>query len=186
MINVMPKRAYWVYKIFSSPHVCNMLHLEAAVISIHGLRLRQWNPQPNRYSISHEICTQFYSVLFCYTYSGVFVKCVDAFCFIILGCFNGTEQLYDCLLQLVFSITAQYHLIFKLFTLAFWMNTLRLWQNDCKFADDIFKCIFWRKIYKFWLKFHWSLFLINNIPALDQMMALHQPVNKLLSDPITI
>ena len=108
------------------------------------------------------------------------------FSFIILGCFNGTEQLYDCLLQLVFSITAQYHLIFPLFTLAFWMNTLRLWQNDCKFADDIFKCIFWRRIYEFWLKFHWSLFLIKNIPALDQMMALHQPVNKLLSDPITI
>ena len=25
-------------------------------------------------------------------------------------------------------------------------------------ADDIFKCIFLMKMYKFWLRFHWGLF----------------------------
>ena len=37
-------------------------------------------------------------------------------------------------------------------------NTLRPRRICRHFADDILKCIFW-KIYVFWLKFHWSLFL---------------------------
>ena len=32
-------------------------------------------------------------------------------------------------------------------------------QNCRHFPDDIFKCIFWIKIYEFRLRFHWSLFL---------------------------
>ena len=41
-----------------------------------------------------------------------------------------------------------------------WVNTLRPGQNDHNFAD-IFKCIFLKmkmKMYKFLLRFHWSLF----------------------------
>ena len=39
------------------------------------------------------------------------------------------------------------------------LNTLRPRQNGCHFADDIFKCIFMNKMFEFWLKCHWSLFL---------------------------
>ena len=39
------------------------------------------------------------------------------------------------------------------------INTLRLRPNRCQFADAFSKCIFFMKMYKFWLKFHWSLFL---------------------------
>ena len=28
-------------------------------------------------------------------------------------------------------------------------------QNGCHFADNDFKCIFWRKTFVFWFKFHW-------------------------------
>ena len=31
-------------------------------------------------------------------------------------------------------------------------------QNCRHFPDDIFKCIYWKKMYKFRLRFHWSLF----------------------------
>ena len=36
--------------------------------------------------------------------------------------------------------------------------TLRLSQIGHHFADDIFQCIFLKKIFEFWLKFHWNLF----------------------------
>ena len=43
--------------------------------------------------------------------------------------------------------------------LGFWLfNTLRPRQDGRHFPDDIFKCIFWMKMYEFPLKFHWSLF----------------------------
>ena len=41
----------------------------------------------------------------------------------------------------------------------FHLNTLRPGQNGRHFADDMFKCIFWMKMFEFRLKFHWSLFL---------------------------
>ena len=37
-------------------------------------------------------------------------------------------------------------------------NTLRQRQNGHHFSDDVFKCFSWMKMYKFWLRFHWSLF----------------------------
>ena len=64
------------------------------------------------------------------------------------------------------------------------INILRPRQNGCHFADDIFK--FW---YIFWsehalisrlisnstdLGFHWTLFPINNIPALVQIIAWYR------------
>ena len=36
--------------------------------------------------------------------------------------------------------------------------TLRLRQNGRQLPDNIFKCISWMKMYKFWLRFHWCLF----------------------------
>ena len=39
------------------------------------------------------------------------------------------------------------------------INTLRPRQNGRHFPDDIFKCIFLKKMYEFRLRFHWSLLL---------------------------
>ena len=44
----------------------------------------------------------------------------------------------------------------------------------------------WMKMLKFRLTFHWSLFLINNIPALVQIMAWRRPGDKPLSEPIMV
>ena len=38
------------------------------------------------------------------------------------------------------------------------INTLSPKQNGHHFADDIFKCNFWMKMFKFRLKFQWDLF----------------------------
>ena len=38
-------------------------------------------------------------------------------------------------------------------------NILKPRQNGCHFSDDIFICNLWKKMYEFWLTFHWSLFL---------------------------
>ena len=68
-------------------------------------------------------------------------------------------------------------------------NTLRPRQNGRHFADDIFKCIFLNEnvwiLIKILLKFV-PKDPINNIPALVQIMALHHPGNKPLSEPITV
>ena len=58
------------------------------------------------------------------------------------------------------------------------VNTLRQWQNGCQFPDDIFKCIFLIK--NIWISIKISLKFIpkgpiDNIPALIQIMAWHQP-----------
>ena len=46
------------------------------------------------------------------------------------------------------------------------INTLTPKQKGRDFPDDIFKGIFLNKKLDFWLKFHWSLFPIDNNPAL--------------------
>ena len=50
------------------------------------------------------------------------------------------------------------------------LNKLRTRRNRRHFADNILKCISWLKMFEFRLKFHWSLFPINNITALVQIM----------------
>ena len=65
-------------------------------------------------------------------------------------------------------------------------DTLRPRQNDCHFADDIFKCIFYGNV---WISLKISLKFvpdvrINNIPALVQIMAWHHPGDKPLSEPM--
>ena len=74
-------------------------------------------------------------------------------------------------------------MVFKVFNI--------LWTMDYgwHFADDIFKCILLNA--NVWFPFTISLKfvpkgMINNIPALVQMMAWHQPCNKSLSEPMMV
>ena len=60
------------------------------------------------------------------------------------------------------------------------VNTLRPWQNGCRFIDNIFKCLFLNEneiSMKISLKG-----LINNIQALVQIKAWRRPGNKPLSE----
>ena len=64
-------------------------------------------------------------------------------------------------------------------------NTLRLGQNGRHFPDDIFKCIFFNE--NIWILITFSLklvpkHLVNNVPALVQIMTWCQP----LSEPMVV
>ena len=68
-----------------------------------------------------------------------------------------------------------------------YINTLRPRQNGRHFADDIFKCIFLNE--NVWISIRISLKfvpkgLINNIPALVQIMAWRRPGDKPLFEPM--
>ena len=68
-------------------------------------------------------------------------------------------------------------------------NTLRPRQNGRRFADDTFKRIFLNE--NVWISITISLKFvpkgpINNIPALVQIMAWHQPGDKPLSEPMLV
>ena len=70
-----------------------------------------------------------------------------------------------------------------------WLNTLRPRQNGRHFPDDIFKCSFLNK--NVWISIKISLKfvpkgLINNIPALVQIMAWRPPGDKPLSEPMLV
>ena len=73
-----------------------------------------------------------------------------------------------------------------------WMklfNTLRPRQNERRFADDIFKCIYLNG--NVWISIKISLNFvpqgpINNIPALVQIMAWRRPGDKPLSGPMVV
>ena len=69
------------------------------------------------------------------------------------------------------------------------VNTFRPRQNERHFPDDILKCIFLNKT--LWISFKFSLAfvhngLINNIPALVQIMAWRRPGGKPLSEPMMV
>ena len=69
------------------------------------------------------------------------------------------------------------------------VSTLRPRQNGRHFADDIFKCIFLNE--NAWISLKISLkfvpkVLINNIPALVQIMAWRRPGDKSLSEPMMV
>ena len=73
--------------------------------------------------------------------------------------------------------------------LHWWLITLRPRQNGRHFADDIFKCIFLNE--NVWIPIEISLTfvpkdLINNIPALVQIMAWRPPGDKPLSEPMVV
>ena len=68
------------------------------------------------------------------------------------------------------------------------INTFRPRQNGRHFADDIFKCIFWNE--NVWISFKISMKfirkgLINNNPALVQIMAWCRPGDKPWSESMT-
>ena len=70
-----------------------------------------------------------------------------------------------------------------------WFRTMRPRQNGRHFADGIFKCIFLNE--DIWIFIKISLKFvpkvrINNIPALVQIMALHRPGDKPLSEPMVV
>ena len=69
------------------------------------------------------------------------------------------------------------------------LNTLRLRQNGQHFPDNIFKCIFFNEniwiLIKISLKFVPKV-LINNIPALVQIMAWRRPGDKALCEPMMV
>ena len=76
--------------------------------------------------------------------------------------------------------------------LSFILSILTHWGRDKMAA--IFQTTFsnafsWMKMFKFRLRFHWSLFPrvpINNIPALVQIMAWRRPGDKPLSEPMMV
>ena len=70
-----------------------------------------------------------------------------------------------------------------------WVNTLRLRQNGPRFADDVFKCIFFNE--NVWISLKISLKFvpnvpINNIPALVLILASRRPGDKPLSEPMMV
>ena len=68
------------------------------------------------------------------------------------------------------------------------LDTLRLGQNGCHFADDLFKYIFNENV---WISSKITLMFvpkgpIDNIPALVQIMAWRRPGDKPLSEPMLV
>ena len=66
------------------------------------------------------------------------------------------------------------------------VNSFLLGQNDCRFADDIFRCIFEHQTFCLLIKISLKFFLrcsISNIPALFQIITLHRPGDKPLYEP---
>ena len=69
------------------------------------------------------------------------------------------------------------------------LNTLRLRQNGCHFADNIFKCIFLNESVRISNEISLKFVpkgLISNIPALIQIMASCWLGNKPLSEPTMV
>ena len=69
------------------------------------------------------------------------------------------------------------------------LNTLRPRQNGRLFADDTFKRIFLNENIKILIKISLKFVprgLINNIPALVQIMAWRRPCDKPLSEPMMV
>ena len=70
-----------------------------------------------------------------------------------------------------------------------YVNTLRPRQNGRQFADGIFKCIFLNENVLISIKVSLKFIpkgQINNIPILDQIMALCRPGDNTLSEPMMI
>ena len=69
------------------------------------------------------------------------------------------------------------------------LNSLRPRQNVRYFADDVFKCIYLNENLWIWIKISLKFVpkgQVNNIPALVQIMALHRPGGKPLSESIMV
>ena len=69
------------------------------------------------------------------------------------------------------------------------LNTLRPRQNGRRFADDTFKCIFLNENVRILIKISLKFVpqgVINNNPALVQVMAWRHPGDKPLSEPMMV
>ena len=69
------------------------------------------------------------------------------------------------------------------------VNILRPRQNGRHFPDNILKWIFLNENAWIVIKISWTFVSsgpINNIPALVQIMAWHQTINKALSEPMMV
>ena len=69
------------------------------------------------------------------------------------------------------------------------INTLRLRQNGCRFADDTFKCIFLNENVIIPIKTSLKFVpkdSMNNISALVQIMAWRRPGDKPICEPMTV
>ena len=69
------------------------------------------------------------------------------------------------------------------------LNALRPRRNEQHFSDDIFKRIFFNENARISIKISLKFVpdgLINNIPALVQIMAWHRPGDKPLSEPMMV
>ena len=91
------------------------------------------------------------------------------------------EMLVCCLVAglVIFSVWVSVGLI----------NSLRPRQNGRHFPDDIFTCIFFNENASISIEISLKFVpkcLINNIPALVQIMAWCQPGNKPLSEPVMV
>ena len=96
------------------------------------------------------------------------------------GCMNVTWMWH------VTMVAIQYHVFDATYR---WVNTLRPRQDGHHFADDIFTCIFFNEncciLIRFSLKYvHKGL--IDNNPALVQIMAWRRSGDKPLSEPMMI
>ena len=78
---------------------------------------------------------------------------------------------------------------FDIWFLSVVVNILKPIQNGCHFPDDIFKCSFLNENVLISIKISLKFVPkgpINNIPALVQIMAWHQPGDKPLSEPMMV
>ena len=70
-----------------------------------------------------------------------------------------------------------------------WVNTLRPRKDSCHLPDEIFKCVLWNENVSICINISQTFVprsQINNIPALVQIMACRQPVDKPLSESMVI
>ena len=69
------------------------------------------------------------------------------------------------------------------------MTALTHWGRDkmaAIFRTTFLNAFSWMKMLKFRLRNHWNLFLINNIPAMVQIMAWRPSGDKPLSEPMVV
>ena len=97
---------------------------------------------------------------------------------------------YDTGTMITFYFICILYFIVSSLTVLSCINTLRLRQNWCHFADNIFKCILFLMKISEWISLKISLkfvpkILINNIPALVKIEAWCWPGDKPSSEPIT-
>ena len=99
------------------------------------------------------------------------------------GNFTGNAPKYSSMMWMLKSLIWYYSCVFQR------VNTLRPRRNEQHFADDIFKRIFFNE--NVWIAINISLKyvpkgLINNMPALVQIMAWRRSVDKPLSEPMMV